>query len=104
MSTSKRRVKLDYDNVLDYFPLGDLKVLVGRLKVGAGRIAPSGPAVGTFFTWLNARNAETADTEYTCTPVEAALILEHVGGFRQDRWGPRVTSPPAAPAPRSAGC
>jgi hypothetical protein len=84
MSTGKRRVELDYDNVLDYFPLGDLKVLVGRLTVGAGRVAPNGPAVREFFAWLNARNAETADTEYTCTPVEAALILEHVAGVRPD--------------------
>jgi hypothetical protein len=84
MATNKFQIQLDYDNVCDHFPMGDLKALVGRLKVGAGRVAPSGPAVGAFFEWLNARNAESADNEYTCTPGEAASILEFVAGVRPD--------------------
>jgi hypothetical protein len=81
---AKRRVRLDYDNVSDYFPPEDLEKLVGGLNVTKAGVPPHGRAVGKFMTWLNARNAEASDVEYVCTPSDAALILEHVAGVRED--------------------
>jgi hypothetical protein len=84
MSTNKRRVRLDHDNIDDHIDASDLEALVGRLNLGAGCVTPHGRAVAAFFTWLNARNAGSSTVEYYCTPADAAQILAHLAGDRDD--------------------
>jgi hypothetical protein len=107
MATNKFQVQLDYDNVCDYFSMGELKALAARLGIGEGRVAPHGPKVGAFLEWLNARNAESADTEYVCTPGEAASILEFVAGvrpdFRSPSTRPAMTNPVTTTGRRHSG-
>ena len=84
MGTAKQRIRLTRDNVEDYLDLSDLEDLVGRLAIGPGGVPPHGRAVGKFLEWLNARNAGSSVAEYVCSPADAAAILEHVAGVRED--------------------
>jgi hypothetical protein len=84
MSTTKRRVRLDHDNLEDHIDLSDLEGLVGGLNIGPGGVSPHGRAVAAFFNWLNARNAGSLTVEYYCTPGDSALILERLAGVRDD--------------------
>ena len=56
----------------------------GQTTLALNKVTPHGRAGGTFLTWLNARNAEVADTEYVCRPQDAATILERVADVRPD--------------------
>jgi hypothetical protein len=84
MNPGKQRVRLNRDNVDDHIDLSELEALVGKLNIGPGGVAPHGRAVAAFFIWLNARNAGSSSVEYYCTPSDAAMILEHVAGVRED--------------------
>jgi len=92
---AERRVRLTFDNVADYFDDGEVRRLLVGVTVDPGQgIPPDSPVVRRFLEWLRARNAESEeeveyvcqeeDVEFVCSPYEAALILEHVGGHRND--------------------
>jgi hypothetical protein len=82
--TAKQRVRLTRDNVDDHIDQSDLEGLVGRLNIGPDGVSPQGRAVGKFMEWLNARNAGSSTIECYCTPRDAAVILEHLTGVRDD--------------------
>jgi hypothetical protein len=84
MATNKRRVNLDYDNVADYFDDGELEPLLDGETIGEGGVPQDSPAVRRLLRFFGDASALDPDHEFFCTPYEAALILEHLAGVRED--------------------
>ena len=80
---AKKRIALDFDNFADYFPDARAAALVEGKAFPDG-IDPDNPVVTEFLAWLGKHNAHSAAVEYTCSRFDAALILEHVAGLRND--------------------
>jgi len=82
MVPTERRVVLTFDNFADYFPPDYAESLVrGRTARG---LDPDDPLVAQFRTWVDARADRPPGAAFVLTPAEAALILEHVAGWRDD--------------------
>jgi hypothetical protein len=82
MRTSKRWVKLTFNNFSEFFPDDYPMSLVAGLKVGEGGVAQNAPQVADFLAWVAGQG--TPDTEYFCNRFEASRILGYVAGARPD--------------------
>jgi hypothetical protein len=82
MAPATRRIVLTFDNFSDYFPSDYAESLVRGLT--ARGLDPGDPLVTEFRAWVDARADRPPGTEFVLDPAEAALLLEHVAGWRED--------------------
>jgi hypothetical protein len=84
MAGTTERIVRTWDNFADYFPFDFPGSLVAGLKFREGGIGPEDPLVTLFRAWLDAQADRPPGRDFDLRPSEAAIILEHLAGWRDD--------------------
>jgi hypothetical protein len=84
MAVKAMTVTLTDDNWADHFSFDYPDSLVKGMAIGEGGVDRDGPEVARLLAWVEQEDGRSADTRYTMSRHDAAVLLELAAG-----WWPR---------------